>query len=120
MEVRWSIASATPASDDGVLGWLDRVNYLPIAEWLCILDIAHGADWSRVSAGRLERMAGLALAIYASVFVAASSHYLIVLLGVAMALKFGFARNLRPLSVCLLLVSIQVLHQQGAIRAFAQ
>ena len=107
MEVRWSIALAMPASDEGVLAWLDHVNYLPIVEWLCILDIAHGADWSRVSAGRLERMAGLALAIYASLFVAPASHYLTLLLGVAMAFKFGFARNLRPLSACLLLVSIQ-------------
>ncbi len=107
MEVRWSIALAMPASDEGVLGWLDHVNYLPIAEWLCILDIAHRADWSRVSAGRLERMAGLALAIYAGLFVAPASHYLTLLLGVAMALKFGFARNLRPLSACLLLVSNQ-------------
>ena len=44
MEVRWSIASALSASDVGVLAWLDHVNYLPIAEWLCILDIAHEAD----------------------------------------------------------------------------
>ena len=107
MEVRWSIALAMPASDEGVLGWLDRVNYLPIVEWLCILDIAHRAAWSRVSAGRLERMAGLALAIHASLFVAPASHYLTLLLGVAMALKFGFARNLRSLSACLLLVSFQ-------------
>ena len=108
MEVRWSIALA-PASDGGVLGWLDHVNYLAIAEWLCILDIAHGADWSGVTAGRLERMAGLALAIYASVFVAPVFHYQIVLLGIAVAFKLGFAPNLRPLSACLALVSLQVL-----------
>ena len=109
MEVRWSIALALPGSDKGVLAWLDRVNYLPVVEWLCILDIAHRADWSRISAGRLERAAGLALAIYASLFVAPASHYLTVLLGVAIAFKFGFARSLRPPSVCLLLVSLQVL-----------
>ena len=109
MEVRWSIALACRRSDEGVLEWLDHVNYLAIAEWLCILDIAHRADWSRVTAGRLERMAGLALAIYASVFVAPVSHYLTVLLGVAIAFKFGFARSLRPLSACLALVSLQVL-----------
>ena len=108
MEVRWSIALA-PASDGGVLEWLDHVNYLAIAEWLCILDIAHGADWSGVTAGRLERMAGLALAIYASVFVAPVFHYQIVLLGIAVAFKLGFAPNLRPLSACLALVSLQVL-----------
>jgi hypothetical protein len=107
MEARWSIALALQGSDVGVLASLDHVNYLPMAEWLCILDIAYGADWSRVSAGRLERAAGLAVAIYASVFVAPSSHYLTLLLGAAMAVKFGLARNLRPLAACLLLVSIQ-------------
>jgi exosortase/archaeosortase family protein len=107
MEVRWSIALAISASDEGVLAWLDHVNYLPIAEWLCILDIARGADWSRISAGRLEGAAGLALVIYATLFIAPTSHYLVLVLGVAMALKFGFACNLWPLSACLLLVSVQ-------------
>jgi hypothetical protein len=107
MEARWSIALALQGSDVGFLESLDHVNYLPMAEWLCILDIAHKADWSRVSAGRLERMAGLALAIYASAFVAPTSHYLTLLLGVGMAFKFGFERNLRPLAACLLLVSVQ-------------
>ena len=41
--------------------------------------------------GSPERMAGLALAIYASVFVAPVFHYQIVLLGIAVAFKLGFA-----------------------------
>ena len=109
MEVRWSVASALPGSDVGALRGLDHVNYLRIAEWLCILDIARGADWSRTSAGRLERSAGLSLAIYAGVFVAPTSHYLTALLGMAIAFKAGFIPNLRPLSACLLLVNLQVL-----------
>jgi hypothetical protein len=109
MDARRLLATAVEKAGAGAnfLGVLDHVNYLVLAEWLCIFEIARAADWTPVRASRVERAAGLAFALYAGFFVAPRSHLLTALLGVAIALKLWSAPSLRRLMAALALVSLQ-------------
>ncbi len=91
----------------------DHINYLVIAEWLCVIDLARTLDWTSIRAHRFERAAGLAFALYASLFVAPMSHVLTALLGLAIALKLWTNQPLRGLALCIALISLQDAQSHG-------
>ncbi|ARN79931.1 exosortase/archaeosortase family protein [Methylocystis bryophila] len=109
MDLRRVLAVAVAKSQEGGLFQiLDDVNFLVFAQWFCLIEIARRIDWSEVRATRLERFAGLALALYAGLLVTPQSHIFTAILGVWIAVKVGLsARQAWALSIPLALVSIQ-------------
>ena len=103
MAVAWAKGGAS-----GILGAADFINFLTLAEWWCLYEIARPLDWTALRAGRSERLIGLAFAAYALFFVVLQSHVLTVALGFAIAIKLALAGpDFRPLALGLALISVQ-------------
>lgn len=103
-----AIAWAKGSQNGGLAGAADFVNFLVLAEWWCLYEIARRVDWSKIHAGRPERLAGLAFAAYALFFVVLQSHVLTAALGVAIALRLALASpEFRPVAIVVALISLQ-------------
>lgn len=109
MDLRRVLAVAVArAHEGGVSRIVDEVNFLVFAEWFCLLEIARRIDWSGVQATKLERIVGLAFAVYAAFFVTPQSHILTAILGFWIAIKIArVSRQAWSLAIPLALVSIQ-------------
>jgi hypothetical protein len=108
MDLRRILAIAWGKGGGSVLGAADFVNFLTLAEWWCLYEIARPLDWSGLRANRWERLIGLGFAAYALFFVVLQSHVLTIAVGFGMAIKLALSDGkFRPLALGLALISIQ-------------
>lgn len=109
MDMRRILAVAAARSHgEGIYAVADGINFLVVAQWFCLFEIARRIDWSGVRATKFERLAGLALAFYAGFLVTPQSHILTAILGVWIAIKVGLtSRQALSLAIPLAMVSVQ-------------
>jgi exosortase/archaeosortase family protein len=76
MDFRRAFAFALARQAENGTSLFEGLDYLLLAEWVCIVAAARKADWGAVDASRLERALGLALAAYGLFGVCGCSHWM--------------------------------------------
>jgi hypothetical protein len=107
MDFRRAFAFALDRPADNWTSPFDGLDYLLLAEWVCIVATARKADWGAVDANRLERALGLALAAYGLFGVGGRSHWMTMAACGLIATKLALRPKARRLGAAIAIVGGQ-------------
>jgi len=107
MDFRRAFAFALDPQAENWTSLFEHLDYLLLAEWVCLVAAARKAAWGAVGAGRLERALGLALAAYGLFGVAGRSHWLTMAACGLIAAKLAWRPGTRWLAAAIAIVGGQ-------------